>query len=191
MLQESKRTPVTNLAASHLIRLCFSHPDAFYTPEGPDSLAVFDRVRKTISFMDKGSASFHRGPPVQKEGEDFSVKPYLPWFSPLSECYLDYYLRFRGESVLVVPRDTYALFFVKADQAPEVWLRHHWRLFKLTQLEDLDVIRAAKAEIRPAHDQDAILKASSVALSVIMQPKGPEEMEKYLNDHKIRFTRLV
>lgn len=68
-LQESKRTPVTNLAASHLIRLCFSNPEAFYTPEGPDSLSVFDRVRKTVSFMDRGAPSFHRGPPVQKEGE--------------------------------------------------------------------------------------------------------------------------
>lgn len=123
--------------------------------------------------------------------QDFSVKPFLPWFSPKSECYLDYYLRFRGESVLVVPRETETLFFVKADQAPEVWLRHQWRLFKLTQLEDLDVIRAAKAEIRHAQDQDGVLKASSIAVSVMMRPSAGEETEQYLNNHKIRFTRLV
>ena len=195
-LQESKRTPVSNLAASHLIHLCFSHPGAFYTPEGPDSLSVFDRVRKTISFVDKGTVSFHRGPPVQKEGEDFSVKPYLPWFSPLCECYLDYYLRFRGESVLVVPREATAVFFAKPDQAPEVWLVHQWHIYRLSQLEDLDVIRAAKAEIRPVHDQDGVLKASAAVLSVpspspVKKEGGPEEMEKYLRDHKIRFTRLV
>lgn len=172
--------------------MCFSNPQAFYTPEGPDSLSVFDRVRKTISFMDRGAPSFHRGPPVQKEGEDFSVKPVLPWISPWSKCYLDYYLRFRGESVLVVPRGTEAIFFVKADQTPEVWLFHQWHLFKLTQIEDLDVIRAAQAVIRHAQDQDGVLKASEIALRVITESKGPvEEMEKYLHDHKIRFTRLV
>lgn len=124
--------------------------------------------------------------------QDFSVKPFLPWISPWSKCYLDYYLRFRGESVLVVPRDTEAVFFVKADQAPEVWLVHQWHIYKLTQLEDLDVIRASQAVIRHAQDQEGMLKASSVALTVTMQPRGSvEEMEKYLHDHKIRFTRLV
>lgn len=147
LLQEKKRTPVSNLAASYLIRICLPHPQAFYTPEGPTSLDVFDRVRKTISFIDRGTVSFHRGPPVQKEGEDFWVKPFLPWFSPLSECYLDYYLRFRGESVLTVPRDITVIFFAKNDQAPEVWLTRQYHTVKLAQVEDLDVIRAAKVSL--------------------------------------------
>ncbi len=187
LLQEKKRTPVSNLAASLLIRICLPDPQSFYTPEGPNSLDVFDRVRKTISFIDRGTVSFHRGPPVQKEGEDFSLKPCLPWFSPLSECYLDYYLRFRAESVLTVPRDITAVFFAKNDQAPDVWLIRQYHAVKLIQLEDLDVIRAAKVEIRPAHDQDGVLKACVTCV----RGNTDVDMEVYLNKHKIRFTRLV
>lgn len=187
LLQEKKRTPVSNLAASLLIRICLPDPQSFYTPEGPNSLDVFDRVRKTISFIDRGTVSFHRGPPVQKEGEDFSLKPFLPWFSPLSECYLDYYLRFRAESVLTVPRDITVVFFAKTDQAPDVWLIRQYHAVKLIQLEDLDVIRAAKAEIRPAHDQDGVLKACVTCV----RGNTDVDMEVYLNKHKIRFTRLV
>jgi hypothetical protein len=186
-LQDKKRTPVSTLAASYLIRLCLPDPQSFYTPNGPNSLDVFDRVRKTISFIDRGTVSFHRGPPVQKEGEDFSLKPFLPWFSPASECYLDYYLRFRGESVLTVPRDMTVVFFAKYDQLPDVWLIRDYHAAKLIQLEDLDVIRAARVEIRPVQDQEGVLKACLVCV----KGNTDVDMEVFLNKQKIRFTRLV